>query len=73
MFWESVPQVHKYGPEKYVQRVARDSATDYSYYIQSQCNKETEDQFTDELQILSRKLLGIYSEWKAEVSEALKT
>ena len=39
----------------------------------SQCNKETEDQFADELQILSRKVLSIHLEWKAEVNEALKT
>ena len=37
------------------------------FYSQSQCNKETEDQFTDELQVLSRKVLSICPEWKAEV------
>ena len=42
-------------------------------YSWSQCNKETEDQFADELQILSRKVLSICLEWKAEVNEALKT
>ena len=42
------------------------------FYSQSQCNKETEDQFSDELQILSRKVLCVCSEWKAEVNEASK-
>ena len=35
--------------------------------------KETEDQFAEELQILSRKVLSIHPEWKAEVNIALKT
>ena len=43
------------------------------FYSQSQHNKETEDQFADELQVLSRKVLSICPEWKAEVNEALKT
>ena len=43
------------------------------FYSQSQHNKETEDQFTDELQVLSRRVLSIHPEWKAEVNEALKT
>ena len=43
------------------------------FYSKNQCNKETEDQFTDELQVLSRKVLSIHPEWKAEVNEALKT
>ena len=43
------------------------------FYSQSQCNKETEDEFTDELQVLSRNVLSIHTEWKAEVNEALKT
>ena len=42
------------------------------FYIWSQCNKETEDQFVDDLQILSRKVFSICPEWKAEVNEALK-
>ena len=41
------------------------------FYSWSQCNKETEDQFTDELQVFSRKVLSICPEWKAEVNEAL--
>ena len=43
------------------------------FYSQSQCNKETEDKFADELQVLSRKVISIHQEWKAEVNEALKT
>ena len=43
------------------------------FYSQRQCNEETEDQFTDELQLLSRKVLSICPEWKAEVNETLKT
>ena len=33
------------------------------FYSQSQCNKETEELFTDELQILSRKGLSVCPEW----------
>ena len=43
------------------------------FYSGSQCSKETEDLFADELQILSRKVLNIHQEWKAEVNKALKT
>ena len=43
------------------------------FYSRSQCNKETEDQFANELQVLSRKVLSIQPEWRAEVNEALKT
>ena len=43
------------------------------FYSQSQCNKETEDQSADELQVLSRKVLSIHPEWKAELNKALKT
>ena len=43
------------------------------FYSRSQHNKETEDQFADELQVLSRKVLSIQPEWRAEVNEALKT
>ena len=43
------------------------------FYSRSQCNKETEDQFAYELQVLSRKVLSIRPEWRAEVNEALKT
>ena len=43
------------------------------FYSQSQCKKQTEDQFADELQIWSRKVLSIFPEWKAEVNDALKT
>ena len=44
------------------------------FYSRSQCTfKETEDQFADELQVLSRKVLSIRPEWRAEVNEALKT
>ena len=43
------------------------------FYSRSQRNKETEDQFADELQVLSRKVLSIRPEWRAEVNEALKT
>ena len=43
------------------------------FYSGSQCNKETEDQFADELEVLNRKILSIHPEWRAEVNEALKT
>ena len=43
------------------------------FYSQGQCNKETADQFTDELQILSRKVLSIHPEQMAKVNKALKT
>ena len=43
------------------------------FYSQSQCNKQIEDQFMDELQVLSRNVLSICPQWKAEVNEALKT
>ena len=43
------------------------------FYSRSQCNIETEDQFANELQVLSRKVLSIRPEWRAEVNEALKT
>ena len=43
------------------------------FYSRSQCNKETEDQFANELQVLSRKVLSIHPEWRAEVNDALKT
>ena len=39
------------------------------FYSQSQCNKETEDQFTDKLQILT----CVRPESKPEVNKALKT
>ena len=48
------------------------SSLEGDFYSQSQFNKETEDQFADELQILSTKVLSICLEWKAEVNEALK-
>ena len=35
------------------------SSLEGDFYIQNQCIKETEDQFADELQILSRKVLSI--------------
>ena len=44
---------------------------DFDSHIQ--CHKETEDQFADELQILSSKVFSVHPEWKAEVNEALKT
>ena len=43
------------------------------FYNWSQHHKETEGQFKDELQVLSRKLFSVCPEWKAEVNEALKT
>ena len=43
------------------------------FYSRSQHNKETEHQFANELQVLSRKVLSIRPEWRAEVNEALKT
>ena len=43
------------------------------FYSQTQLYKETEKQFADELQVLSRKVLSIHPEWKAEVHEASKT
>ena len=49
------------------------SSLEGDFYSQSQCNKETEDQFADELQVLSRKVLNICPQWKADENAALKT
>ena len=35
--------------------------------------KETEDQFTNELQILGWKVISVYPDWKARVDKLLKT
>ena len=43
------------------------------FYSHIQHHKETGDQFADELQILSRKVLSDHPEWKVEVKQALKT
>ena len=43
------------------------------FYARCQKPKETEDQFTDELQILARKVISICPKWKSQVNKALKT
>ena len=42
-------------------------------YSKTQHLKEIEDQFIDELQILSRKVLSVHLEWKVKVNKDLKT
>ena len=43
------------------------------FYSCIQQLQETEDQFTDELQILGQKVISIRPSWKQEANEALKT
>ena len=38
-----------------------------------QKQKETEEQFVDELQVLARQVISVCPEWKSQVNEALKT
>ena len=41
------------------------------FYVRCQKPKETEDQFADELQVLSRKVISVCLEWKSQVNKAL--
>ena len=43
------------------------------FYSCTQRPRETEDQFTDELQILGQKVISVRPSWKQEANEALKT
>ena len=43
------------------------------FYSRVQWPWETEDQFADELQILSQKFISVRLSWKDKVNEALKT
>ena len=43
------------------------------FYARSQKQRETEDQFADELQVLARKVISVCPECKSQVNEALKT
>ena len=43
------------------------------FYARCQKQKETEDQFADELQVLAKKVISVSSNWKSQVNESLKT
>ena len=42
------------------------------FYTRCQKSKEKEDLFADELQVLARKVIHIYPEWRFQVNKALK-
>ena len=42
------------------------------FYARCQKPKVTEDQFLDELKVLSRKVISVCPKWKTQVNEVLK-
>ena len=43
------------------------------FYARCQKPKEIKDQFADGLQILTRKVISVFPDWRSQVKEALKT